>query len=177
MPLLGSIDLVGYTEIKIGKCAECKERFTYTKHHRYVRNDGRTKLYCSWHCYRVKAAEYEAKAREAFEKECRKEEKIRLRAEAYRKARREAGRSVDDTPVLVDLEEAQKYLEHVKERIVNYSKELLNAEPATSERERARKNLNRWERKYKNVQDRIQELKRSEQNVQEPGVYEGHEQG
>lgn len=163
MPLMGSIYLAGYEKIKIGKCAECKKRFTYTKFHRYARKgkDGRTKLYCSYHCYRVKAAEYEAKEREAFEKECQREEERRLRAEAYYKAMSEAGRTTDDIPVIIDLKNAQKYSAHVDEKIALYSKAWLSAEPGTAARERARKSLTRWEKKYKAIRERIEELKKA----------------
>lgn len=172
MAVFGSKAIAGYGTIHIGKCAECKQPFSYTKYHKYVRKDGGTKIYCSWHCFRVKAAEYEAKEREAFLKECLKDQRREERRAEFMRRKRSEGYKPDDVPVFVDLQEAQEYLEHTRERIKHYSKELMNAEPRSGDRDRARKSLNRWERKLKNVQKTIEELKKQEeeQNVQEADV-------
>ena len=106
MPLLGSINLDDTCHIYIGKCSECKGRFSYTKYHRYVRKDGKKDLiYCSYTCFRKRAKEFEAKEREKFEKKCKQVELHDARKLEYLNRRRMLKRMGEEYGSLEVLEE------------------------------------------------------------------------
>lgn len=72
-----------YTE---SKCALCGKKFLRTGEHVYRREEHGTKWYCSYTCFRVKAREDEAKAREKIERsmtsDIHREEQLRRLAQA-----------------------------------------------------------------------------------------------
>lgn len=176
MPLLGSIRLDDTCHIYIGKCSECRGRFSYTKYHRYVRQDGKKQLiYCSYTCFRKRAKEFEAKEREKFDKKCKQVELRDARSIEYLNRRRALKRMGEEYCSLEALEEQIAY---TKGKIDEYGRKFLESEPGSADRYYARRNLARWEKELIRLRELAEKNNTGgEQNVhQEPRIHEGHEQ-
>lgn len=162
MPLLGSMALDDCTKIFIGKCPECKQSFSYTKYHRYVRVDkSRRLVYCSYTCFRIRDKEDRKKARIEFEKNLAKAEALARqtnRQAAYYARRKELNGKSTEFPVLADREQAEAFIRKAREKVTQYSKAWLSADPGTIERDLARKSLSRWERKFKYAKERLAQI-------------------
>lgn len=138
-----------YTE---SKCALCGKKFLRTGEHVYRREDRGTKWYCSYTCFRVKAREDEAKAREKIERQMtsdiRREEQLRNRDK--RRWGYKCGKNWEYVTFECE-EDAKAYAEHAQKKIELYTQDLHAAEPGTGAQEAAKRNLARWRRILKNI--------------------------
>lgn len=170
MPLLGSLALDDLTKTYIGKCPECQKIFSYTKYHRYVRiENNRQIVYCSYSCFRIRDKEDREKAKAEFEKQCEQsvllERKYNNRQAAYYARRKALNGKSKEFPILLDKERAEAYICKAREKVTLYGKAWLGAEPGTKERDKARKSLSCWERKYRYAKERLEQLEAEDENV------------
>lgn len=148
-------------EVREGVCPECNGSFVYTKHHRYVRTEGRKEIfYCSYTCFRIKDKLDREKEKEAFQWECQFLERQYARAAKYRQRIRDRKRLGEsrEYAILITRQDAMKYMEKAQTMVMRCSKELLDSDKGSAEHRRASKNLQRWERKLKYAKEQAEIL-------------------
>lgn len=147
------------------KCALCGKTFLRTGEHVYRREDRGTKWYCSYTCFRVKAREDEAKAREKFERSVQAIYSREKREAEYRERKKASKASKDEQVICKSLADAQVKLEEAEQKIKLYGNMYLEAEPGTHEQTQARRNLTRWERKRKYLREEVKHFEKKEQEA------------